>query len=388
MEIIAYYEGDDAIRGWISQIIQDHASSITFKKLPTSNLSSEFTKLPAYVADILNLDKPDVILSGVIDGVHEKPLLSIELASCTPQYQHALQRFSRMMASVTNGCPSVVILPEVKRENSEGIRTYKRSGAILYGAVRLMDIFNIPAFVFDWPNNGGILLNEDGGSQPLISSKSMKELQDFVGKAITAFKNLDYVEALWRSEGVQERVDLTRELAYKDGAPSISNPGGGTASGIQANLKVQSTSSLLEEVANRSKNDAKALELLPAFIRSREESLIFRPTRLMEHAGDPYVGMIGYYDVAFCRIGTSTRDRRRNLVAYFQDVSIEEVQGGMAKFNNVSCPFSSPISVKNIEQYSFHLKHGCRETKSKPIRIYSELADLMIFKDGVIFNAG
>ena len=356
MEIIAYYEGDDAIKGWISEIIQGNASSITFKRLPTSNLSSEFTKLPAYVADILNLDKPDVILSGTIDGVHEKPLLSIELASCTPQYQHALQRFSRMMASVTNGCPSVVILPEVKRENSEGIRTYKRSAAILYGAVRLMDIFNIPAFVFDWPNEDGILLNEGGGSQPLISSKSMQELQVFVGKAITAFNNLDYVEALWRSEGVQERVDLTRELAYKDGAPSILNPGGGTASGVQANLKIQTTTSLLEEIASRSRNDSKVLELLPSFIRSRTESLIFRPTRLMEHAGDPYVGMIGYYDVAFCRIGMSTRDRRRNLVAYFQDVSIDEVQNGMNRFNNVSCPFSSPIALKNIEQYSYHLK--------------------------------
>jgi hypothetical protein len=388
MDIIAYYEGDEAIKGWISKIIQGNASSITFKKLPTSNLSSEFTKLPAYVADILNLDKPDVILSGTIDGIHEKPLLSIELASCTPQYQHALQRFSRMMASVTNGCPSVVILPEIKRENSEGVRTYKRSSSILYGAVRLMDIFHIPAFVFDWPNIDGILQNEEGGSQPLISSRSMQELQDFVGKAVSAFNNLDYVEALWRSEGVQERVDLTRELAYRDGAPSISNPGGGTASGVQANLKIQSTSSLLDEISSRSKNDAKVLELLPGFIRSRAESLIFRPTRLMNHAGDPYVGMIGYYDVAFCRIGRSTRDRRKNLVAYFQDVSIDEIQDGMKRFNNVSCPFSNPIALRNIEQYSYHLKHGCRETKSKPIRIYSELADLLIFKDGVIFNAG
>jgi hypothetical protein len=54
----------------------------------------------------------------------------------------------------------------------------------------------------------------------------------------------------------------------------------------------------------------------------------------------------------------------------------------------LGCPFSSSIQVNNIEQYSYHLKHGCRETKTKPIRIYSELADILVFSDGVIFNAG
>jgi hypothetical protein len=292
------------------------------------------------------------------------------------------------MASVTNGCPSVVILPEVKRENGEGVRTYKRSSSILYGAVRLMDIFRIPAFVFDWPNNDGLLLNESNGSQPALDSKSMIELKDFIHKAISAFNNLDYVEALWRSEGVQDRVDLTREQAYKGGAPSISNPGGGNGAGVQANLKITPTNLFLSDIASRSKQDSKILALLPNFIRSRNESLIFRPTRLIQHAGDPYVGMIGYYDVAFCRIGKSSRDRRRNLIAHFQDVSINEVEDTMKRFNDTSCPFSSPIQVNNIEQYSYHLKHGCRETKTKPIRIYSELADILVFSDGVIFNAG
>ena len=117
-----------------------HGEKLTFKKLPIKNNEKSFTTLPKYVADILYLDKPDIIISGSTDGIHEKPIFSIEFAGCTPQYQHALQRFPRMLASVENGCPSILIIPPKKRENI-GNRIYNRSQAIDYGAVRLMDIY-------------------------------------------------------------------------------------------------------------------------------------------------------------------------------------------------------------------------------------------------------
>ena len=109
---------------------------------------------------------------------------------------------------------------------------------------------------------------------------------------------------------------------------------------------------------------------------------------MVQHAGDPYVGMIGYYDIAFCRNGPSTRDRIYNLIAYCETLSIEEVESAMKKFNVETCPFRDPVKPTNVLKFSYHLRHGCRETKIKPLRIYSELADIVIFKDGVLFNVG
>ena len=153
MDLIVYYEGGDEVRDWASELLDGNA--LTFWDLPTQNSNSSFANLPKYVADILYLDKPDIIISGTTDGVHEKPIFSIELAACTPQYQHSLQRFPRMLASATNQCPSILIMAPKKAENMAGTRVYQRSQAIDYAAVRLMDVFQVPAFVFDWPENAG-----------------------------------------------------------------------------------------------------------------------------------------------------------------------------------------------------------------------------------------
>jgi len=389
MQLIVYYEGADSIQNWLELLIGS-ANPIDFRKLPTSNLSADFAKLPAYIADILYLDKPDIIISAKTDDYHEKPIVSIELASCTPQYQHALQRFSRMMASVVSGCPSVLVMAPRKRENSGGSRFYQRSKAVDYGAVRLMDIYRIPAFVFDWPEQDGILQCEDIGGHPNLSSPSMQSLRNFLLDAIACFGSLDYVEALWRLPSARKHLEEARTRAYSSGPPTVDRPGGGVSEGGSgsANLQLDLTADLLSDIKSRIPGGQQFLAKMPSFIAERMQSLVFAPTRLMAHAGDPYVGMIGYYDMAFCRIGRSARERQYNLVADCRTLSISEVSHTMKSFNESSCPFQTTLSHSNILQYAYHLKNGCRETKPKPIRIYSELSDLVIFSDGILFNAG
>ena len=387
MQLIAYYEGAAETISWLNTVLG--RTDVIYKKLPTSNDSKEFTRLPAYVADILNLDKPDIILSGKIDGDHEKPIFSIEFASCTPQYQHALQRFSRMMAGVINGCPSVIIIPLVKAENSGGSRRYSRSRAIEYGAVRLMDIFNSPAFVLDWEDVNGTLTTENNMSLPRIESDGIQQLQELLRSALVQFANIDYISALWRLPLVKKLVDNTRVRAYAGGAPSIAQPGGGSVGRTSlSNLDLLKTDDLLDEVKSKSTIHAVQIELISDFINLREQSLVFYPSRVTAHAGDPYVGMIGYYDIAFCRVGKSTRERSYNLVAYCKGVSINEINKTMQNYNKCSCPFVDGVNSTNLEKYSYHLKYGCKLTKSKPVRIYAELADLVIFDDGIIYNAG
>lgn len=383
MKLIAYYEGADDVKTWLNLVLPSY--SITYKKIPT-NGSKEFTELPAYIADILYLDKPDIILAGQIDSVHEKPLFSIEFASCTPQYQHALQRFSRMMASVAAGCPSIIIMPMQKAENNGGDRLYQRSRALEYGAVKLMDAYRIPAFVFDWSDINGILEHEPNTSLPLLNSVAIQELIKLLNQSINAFANNDYISSLWRLPSVIGLVEKMRNRAYSGTAPTIGRPGGGNGADTQASLKLWDTSALIADVRLNVKGANNYLRQMPDFISRRSSSLVFNPTRVVAHAGDPYVGMIGYYDIAFCRNGPSTRDRIHNLVAYCNGVSINEVQDAMTNFVTTSCPFSKPVQSSNVLKYSYHLKNGCKSTKIKPLRIYSELADVVVFNDGILFN--
>lgn len=381
MRLIAYYEGSEYVCDWLKSLIGEDCD---YRRLPTGNFSDKFFRLPAYIADILYLDKPDIIVSGSSDGVHERPLFSIELASCTPQYQHAVQRFSRMLASAKNGCPSVLIMPKVKRENQGGERYYNRSAAVDYGAVRLSDVYKVPAFVVDWPTDDGELLCEPGGVLPKLSDPDIQKLGSFLKSAIDAFfKTTDYLGGLSRIGTTQELLDKTRQCAYAGGAPTISSPGGG-APNANAKLTLIKTSELVQKLLDEGRATQSAISKIPSYFMSREESLMFYPTRIVEKAGDPYVGMLSYYDIAFCRIGNSTRDRKYNLVAYCNNVNISDVTDTMSLFNSSKCPFNQPLADDKILSYSYHLRDGCSKTKTKPIRIYAELTDMVAYEDGIL----
>ena len=387
MRIIAYYEGDPNIEHWLQALFPAPTYQFEFRKLPASNNSKNFVRLPGYVGDILYLDKPDLILSGCIDGVHERPLLSLDFAACTPQYQHALQRFSRMMAAVSNGCPSAIVFPLRKKEGSGGSTMYQRSQALEFGAVRLMDVFRTPAVVFDWPDTDGILDSDPTyHGYPPLNSPEVAQLKDFVKEAIAQFTNVDYIGALNRSPEVVKATHRMRARAYVGNHPTIAKPGGGAGVGGQQKLDLKPTSTMIGEIASRSVKHRKMVKDIPSFITSREKSLVFYPTRIVKHAGDPYVGMLSYYDISFCRTGAHTRDRQYNLVADCENVPIAEVYDSLRSYNNETCPFTKPIS--DVGFYSYHFKNGCSQTKSKPLRIYGELVDVIVFKDGCLYSVG
>lgn len=180
---------------------------------------------------------------------------------------------------------------------------------------------------------------------------------------------------------------ISKRWSVGNGYPTIANPSGGTGTS-SVKLDLKNTQSLITEIENISGFHKKLTKEIPSYISNREESLVFYPTRVTAHAGDPYVGMVGYYDIAFTRSGESTRERFYNLVAYAKDVSINEITDVIDVFNKNKCPFSSPLLPKNSKSYNYHLRNSCKETKTKPARIYSELADIIIFKDGGLFNAG
>lgn len=383
MEVIVYYEGADSTKDWVLKLL--NRSDITFRKIPSQNSSSSFSELPSYISDILYLDKPDIIIAGSNDGIHEKPIFSIELAACTPQFQHALQRFPRLLASVTSGCPTVLIIPARKRSN-DGKSIYQRSVAADYGAVRLTDIFSVPALVIDWPDDDGILQYEGHDNLPPLASEPIARLGAYLRDCLKAFSQVDYLGALARLPQTQALTDQTRMNAYKNGSITIARPGGGDTD-AQVKLDLSPTTDLVHRLQSEGRATATSISQLPDYFRSREQSLLFYPTRISAHAGDPYVGMMTYYDIAFCRTGPSTRDRRFNLVAYANGVNLDETTSRMEDFNQNKCLFSKGYKPSNARHYSYYLRDGCRKLKSKPIRIYGEIADLIAYEDAILMNA-
>lgn len=382
MQVIVYYEGADSTKDWVTKLLK--RSDITFRKIPSQNSSSAFSELPSYISDILYLDKPDIIIAGSNDGVHEKPIFSIELAACTPQFQHALQRFPRLLASVTSGCPAVLIIPARKRSN-DGKSIYQRSVAADYGAVRLTDIFRVPALVIDWPDDDGILLYEGTDNLPPLKSPGISQLGQYLRDCLTAFSQVDYLGALSRLPQTQALTDQTRMNAYKNGNISIARPGGGDTD-AQVKLDLLPTADLIHRLSAEGRATSTSISQLPDYFKSRDQSLLFYPTRISAHAGDPYVGMMTYYDIAFCRTGPSTRDRRFNLIAFAKDVNLKETTDRMSDFNQKKCLFSKGYKPSNARHYSYYLRDGCRKLKSKPIRIYGEIADLIAYEDAILMN--
>lgn len=381
MEVIVYYEGADSVEQWVTNLLQ---CDITFKKIPSQNRSTSFSQLPSYIADILYLDKPDIIISGSNDGIHERPIFSIELATCTPQFQHSVQRFSRSLAALSGGCPTVLIMPAKKKAN-DGRSTYLRSPAADYGAVRLMDVYRLPALVVDWPDTEGELLFEGNDQLPPLASPAIAELGEYLRQCLTAFQQIDYAGALAKLELTQRLVDRTRERAYAKGAISPSRPGGGPRD-AQVRLDIVDTPDLIQRLLDEGRATATSVSQLPDYFHGREKSLLFYPTRIAAHSGDPYVGMMTYYDIAFCRTGPSVRDRRMNLVAYANGVDLAETTDRMKDFNNNICLFNVGYKPSNARHYSYYLRDGCRKLKSKPLRIYGEIADLVSYEDGILMN--
>ena len=50
------------------------------------------------------------------------------------------------------------------------------------------------------------------------------------------------------------------------------------------------------------------------------------------------------------------------------------------------CPFKSTEAKKVQDQFKIahHLQYGCTFTKIKPMKIYSNFTDLMVFKDSLL----
>jgi len=267
--------------------------------------SAEFTRVPDEIKGILYLDAPDIIASVNLNG-REIPFFTAEFSDHTPQGQHPKQRFSRLIASAEKGVPNAFILPPRKG-------TYTRSKDCFYALVKLMDIQQIPCFIYDWAEKGGTLLTDPTHqSAPPASDSEMKklfELFELCKEYAHAERPLSH---LMSTPTAQERIDFMRKNAYES-QPQANQYG---------TVQIVATQKLPSVISSVCKINGSPYQLklsnLPDYFVGRDETLIFSPVGKdpfrFGHGGDPYTGMMGFFDYCFCRYGKTTRERRRNLV--------------------------------------------------------------------------
>ncbi|MGD6960071.1 hypothetical protein ACQCWA_20825 [Rossellomorea aquimaris] len=345
--------------------------------------SADFLNLPESIKKILRLDKPDLIATVDLGGV-DVPVVSIELTTTTPQSQHAKQRVPRLVAAAEANVPSIYIIPGRKLS---GGSSYRLGADLYYGVDKIQQINGIPVFIYTYPDNGGNLIHDRNyPNQPDLTSQSM----------IAAFRTIDelILNRINRLgiQGLYNNPWVVQELQNQANIGSQANV---LVSNYNTLTEIPTTDLqqfLMQNTNMTSSRINNTISKLPSRITNRHQTIIFRPGgRLLQHANDPYSGMMAFFDYCFCRIDRGVEDREKNLLYMpmndqINNITDEFSPAGYHRYWQNSCPFrlSGVPTVDQQFQISHHLQYGCEFSKSKPLRILGYFSDMLIFQDSVL----
>ena len=356
--------------------------NFSYEKIPKAG-NSEFLNLPEKIKNILRLDKPDIIISKIINN-KEIPLISIEITKSKPASQHIEQRMPRIIAAAESGVSAIYICPKKINNFNFNLKHYD--------LMHKIGIINkIPTFFFHYPNNNNILLDEEGLSGcPKIHSEQMENVFCIIKEIINEDENRTSLHYnLFNNKTILQKFENQKILANGNKYMIENLP----------SCEIIDTKNIKNYLSSYMEKNSQWINStvlnLPQRITSRSKTIIFKPqyesSRLFDHAGDPYTGMLGAFDYAFCRIGKNIEDRDTNLIYMPQNINdsylhkVFSIEG----YNNFyinSCPFKKDNVANFNDQFkiSHHLQYGCVYTKNKPLRIYGYFCDLLLFKDAVL----
>ena len=403
MELIIRTENEDNFE-WLQSALGSEYNYV-FKDIPLpeklsgrkSKVISDFHNLPLKIKDLLKFDKTDFIISRIIDDV-ETPIISIEITKSAPLSQHIEQRMPRMISAAELGIVPIFICPkELKKENGT---SYKFSKKFYNLYNKIGTINKLPCVIFNYPDIDGVLVNEDDYPEcPQINSASIINFIKFIKTILTESIKIKEIDFNYFNNSNIKKVFNDQYLLSENKKYDLETMG---------TCELIPTDQLLDYIKNYSEKNSdwieKTFNEISLKIKQRKKSLIFFPgkhrklreSRLFNHSGDPYVGMLSALDYAFCRIGKSVDDRNTNLIfipgnkedSYFEKIFASQ---GFNKFYEKDCPFKITTIDNNLEigvsqqfKISHHLQYGCTYSKIRPLKIYSHYCDLIVFKDALL----
>lgn len=395
------------------------------KKLAESDTKApnDFYKIPDHIRKILYLDCADIIIEK-----DNNPIICIEETKEAGTGHNVTQRFSRIMAALENKVPAIYIQPEgviVSRktdrvdENGNTIMKSKWDpiNPFIFAVMeRATNLYQIPALFYYYPTD--ITEYRDNATDaPHFEDKGIKYDSDTVNyagcpdstdetiihmlSAIDEIINLverygvvDYKNYLMGNRVIQEqRAVMNREFVIKSGG---TNP----VDMSPATKAITVPTAYLINYLSQYENTRYSIGEL---LRQRENSVIYQADSTFR--GDPYAGNLSAIDCFMCRTGSTYEDRDCNLVLAFGEVEVDHESETIRlvsrnhvsiddMFREVQSSSRHNLLVKNyselrndqIPRYFMQVRYGSVYSKNKHIRVYSHLADAMLFEDGSLWR--
>jgi len=360
-------------------ILRNYQTNI--KKLHHGKTS--FAYNPDELKDILYLDLPDIIATS---GTPEKPVFSIEFCGQKPVGFNIHQRFARAVASADFKIPFAYVFPErawVVRKGSE--RWDYVDPRIYMAMLNAMQFHSVPILTFNWvaheksTNDGKILVDKNPkyrGVLPPSADDEMQSLFSFLDTVIDNFlRNRKASDLVSHPNVMKINRSMWAKFTERGGD---SGPPGSCKIIPSEKLSDYIESNTGLNLSERFKHDPP-----PEILNTRKESFVF-VTSVKKYRADPYTGFLPVLDYCYCRTGQNIRDRYRNLIFHFTQISYNDVKAQCARYHQRDCALRE--DYKDVDRFlSLHLREGCKFTKPKELRIYFYFADVVIFKDTVVY---
>lgn len=292
-ELRIYFECLEQAAHFIKPILEQTEE---FKKnlfeIKLVKLTSNFAVYSRYVAPLVYLKDPDILITVIEDGI-EYPLFQLEISTAVFTEDHELQRFDGLVASIENNCIYGKVTPREKTSQSAHGGNIKFNYLTSYKVV--YEKFGKLAFHFDWPcdGNGNVVINEEYLSCP----REIKPLSLFLYHLITFV--------------LTNRIDFARWLVQ-----------------FEAHLlKEKIFSHWLEQLNSFKLPNLKKLNTSRTEWKEETNEIHLKINRF-GHAMDPERGMLAYYGTV-CTTTISKMLFDKNNAAWYKDTPMD---GTISKF--------------------------------------------------------
>lgn len=349
-------------------------------KKPTKKaLLSIFEKeTDIHILPFIKYETPDIIIQRVDDVTNTSEILLVtEFMTHTPQHHHPLQRFSRIYGSSHLKVLSVLVIPKVKVKIERRNDVYRpvsyRANPLIYDIfLRTTKLNHIPTLLLFWPEKGGYLkYNKNHPTAPFIDSQIQRWF-DILNETLVR-ENSDY----FQQDTIKNQLELMRETSNLEEETQEELVQNWREFYKLTTLRLEKTSDVISEF------DMDTSDLNSQFLEN-EKTVVFEPDGLSSPSSyfrtDPYAGMLCAFDNLICRNDKG----QRNINLVLRATNVEYKRTNFQKFNHnkENCPFINEHIAKKmrIKELDEHL-NDCMFTSSKQQRIYSNVADIIVFDD-------
>ncbi len=380
----------------VKAMVAGGAATYSVNDLPDNN-NTAFSELPEELRKLLFFAKPDVIICYDNGTSPVRPVFAFEITNHVPARDHWLQRFNNLVGCAQIGVPGAYVLPFdlSLRPSFAG----KLDSAFFYGYDRVMEIHHTPFYIAEWESSDQANLNYDSTylKLPRHDSRPMEKAFAFLNKVINAVMSMLNTEALLQDRLIIDLRDDIRKRAYAS-VPQIKD-----FERLAKNMPGNSFLSWADVEAWLAAKGISIPKNMPDRIAKRQRSLIFTPitdargkteeqlrkslnTRIKDKGADPYLGQPLAFDYIFCRLGRTPYERDTNLII---DLSMLRFEDFSCYHNKVwhKCPLQNKDlnGIRNIPEYTMYLTEGCAQVMKNFIRVYSFCADIITFKEGMVY---